>query len=56
MSSATITPQSPLASALRKARWRILPLVCILYFIAYLDRNNVGFAREEMSETLNLSA
>lgn len=45
-----------LASALRKARWRIMPLICVLYFIAYLDRNNVGFAREEMSQDIGLTA
>lgn len=57
MSIATRSPHDTLlATALRKARWRILPLICTLYFIAYLDRNNVGFAREPMSSDLGLTA
>ena len=40
----------------RKVRGRIMPLVVWLYFIAYLDRNNVGFAKLDMSEDLGLSA
>ncbi|MEV4773843.1 MFS transporter [Microbacterium sp. LWH12-1.2] len=56
MSTITSTPPTALQSAIRKARWRILPLICVLYFIAYLDRNNVGFARESMSAELDLTA
>jgi len=41
---------------LRRARRRIMPLVVLLYFIAYLDRNNVGFAKLTMSEDIGLSA
>lgn len=48
--------RSPLDSAIRKAQLRILPLVCVLYFIAYLDRNNVGFAKDAMSEDLLLTS
>ena len=40
----------------RKVRLRIMPLVALLYFIAYLDRNNVGFAKLDMSEDIGLSA
>ncbi|MGJ8513836.1 MFS transporter [Carnimonas bestiolae] len=45
-----------LERALSKVRWRILPLIALLYFIAYLDRSNVSFAKEQMSADLNLSA
>jgi MFS transporter, ACS family, tartrate transporter len=41
---------------LRRARRRIMPLIVLLYFIAYLDRNNVGFAKLTMSEDIGLSA
>jgi ACS family tartrate transporter-like MFS transporter len=37
----------------RKLAWRILPLIFLLYVIAYLDRANVGFARLRMSEALD---
>ena len=41
---------------LSKVRRQIMPLVVLLYFIAYLDRNNVGFAKLTMSSDLGLSA
>ncbi|MCA4133335.1 MFS transporter [Arthrobacter sp. M4] len=41
---------------LRKVRRRLMPLIVLLYFIAYLDRNNVGFAKLTMSEDIGLSA
>ena len=41
---------------LRRVRNRIMPLIVVLYFIAYLDRNNVGFAKLTMSEDIGLSA
>jgi ACS family tartrate transporter-like MFS transporter len=40
---------------LRKVRWRIVPLMVVLYLIAYIDRNNVGFAKATMSADLGLS-
>jgi ACS family tartrate transporter-like MFS transporter len=30
------------ARALRRVRRRVMPLIVLLYFVAYLDRNNVG--------------
>src|SRR5213076_2737777 len=39
----------------RKVAWRILPLVFLLYIVAYLDRANVGFAKLRMSEELSFS-
>ena len=44
------------ARTLKKVRRRLLPIVIVLYFLAYLDRNNVGFAKASMSEDLGLSA
>ena len=41
---------------LSKVRRRVLPLMVWLYFIAFLDRNNVGFAKLTMSEDTGLSA
>jgi len=42
-------------STMRRVRWRILPLIVVLYLVAYLDRNNVGFAKTAMGEDLGLS-
>ena len=42
-------------AVIRKAMWRLLPFLCFIYFIAYLDRVNVGFAALTMNEDLGLS-
>ncbi len=39
----------------RKVAWRILPLVISIYFAAYLDRANVGFAKLRMARDLGFS-
>lgn len=41
---------------LRKISWRIVPFIMILYFIAYIDRVNIGFAALTMNKDLGLSA
>jgi ACS family tartrate transporter-like MFS transporter len=41
-------------ATMRRVRRRILPLMVLLYFIAYLDRNNVGFAKSAMEAHLGL--
>lgn len=39
----------------RKVAWRVLPLVFLLYIVAYLDRANAGFAKLAMKEDLQFS-
>src|SRR5579863_1250575 len=39
-----------------KVTWRLVPFLIVCYFIAYLDRVNVGFANASMSKDLGLSA
>jgi ACS family tartrate transporter-like MFS transporter len=39
----------------RKVAWRILPLSFVLYVIAYLDRANAGFVKDEMKAALGFS-
>jgi ACS family tartrate transporter-like MFS transporter len=39
----------------RKVAWRILPLIILLYLVAYLDRANVGFAKLRMAKDLGFS-
>ena len=48
------TPIDPVAIR-RKVAWRIVPLVIVIYFIAYLDRANVGFAKLRMAGDLKFS-
>ncbi len=50
----TLSPDQ-IAALRRKVAWRILPLVILLYLVAYLDRANVGFAKLRMARDLNFS-
>src|SRR5688572_24298850 len=43
-------------AVVRKAMWRLLPFLVFCYFIAYLDRVNVGFAALTMNADLAISA
>jgi ACS family tartrate transporter-like MFS transporter len=42
-------------SALRKVAWRLIPFMTLLYFVAFLDRVNVGFAALTMNADLGLT-
>ncbi len=44
-----------LAGAYRTATWRLIPFIFICYLFNYLDRVNVGFAKLEMLDALQLS-
>src|SRR6185503_48619 len=43
------------AAVRRKVAWHVLPLVFVLYIVAYLDRANVGFAKLRMASDLQFS-
>jgi len=43
-------------SAMRKIIWRLMPLFTVGYFLASLDRVNVGFAALQMNGDIGLSA
>jgi len=40
---------------LRRVTWRLIPFMMLLYFIAFLDRANVGFAAMDMNRDLNIT-
>ncbi|WP_285712237.1 MFS transporter [Erythrobacter oryzae] len=44
------------ASAMKKAMWRIIPLILLAYLFAYMDRVNVSFAAADMNADLGFSA
>src|SRR3954454_10282510 len=46
---------SAVAALRRKVARRILPMAILLYFVAYLDRANVGFAKLRMAHDLGFS-
>ncbi|MBS0339597.1 MAG: MFS transporter [Proteobacteria bacterium] len=39
-----------------KVSWRLLPLLMVSYFVAYLDRVNLGFAGASMSKDMGFSS
>ncbi|WP_433584759.1 MFS transporter [Microbacterium hydrocarbonoxydans] len=45
-----------LASGIKKATFRLMPMLIILYFVAFLDRTNVGFAEAAMEVDRGISA
>jgi ACS family tartrate transporter-like MFS transporter len=44
------------ASAMRKATWRLIPLIALGYGTAYMDRVNISFASLQMNHDLHFSA
>lgn len=44
------------ASVLRRAGWRIIPLLGLAYMIAFMDRSNISFAARTMNADLGFSA
>jgi ACS family tartrate transporter-like MFS transporter len=49
-------PGSVGRSALRKAAWRLIPLIAAGYGCAYMDRINIGFAALQMNRALHFTA
>jgi hypothetical protein len=43
------------ADVFAKVRWRVLPLLTLCYFIAFIDRVNAGFAALGMNHDLGFT-
>src|SRR3954452_23732540 len=43
-------------ATMRRVAWRLVPFICLLYFIAFIDRVNIGFAALTMNKDLGFSA
>lgn len=41
--------------AVRKARWRLLPFLVLMYVLAFIDRSNVGFAKSFLQADTGIS-
>jgi ACS family tartrate transporter-like MFS transporter len=54
--TATLASGSLEARAIRKITWRLIPFLMLLYFVAFLDRINVGFAALTMNKEIGLTA
>jgi len=46
----------PLASAIDKVKWRILPLFVIMFIANYIDRVNIGFVRSHLATDLGIGS
>jgi MFS transporter, ACS family, tartrate transporter len=44
------------AQLMRKITWKVVPFLCICFMAAFLDRVNVGFAKEQMQQDLKMDA
>lgn len=42
-------------ATVRRIFWRLMPLLCLLYLVAYIDRQNVSFAKLQMVGDLGMS-
>ncbi|HEX4274094.1 MAG TPA: MFS transporter [Bryobacteraceae bacterium] len=51
-----ISPGDLERRTLGKLRWRLVPLLLLLYFVAYLDRTNISFASLTMNAALGISS
>lgn len=51
-----VKPSDIESTTMSKVTWRLVPFLMLCYFIAYLDRVNIGFAGATMRADLNLSA
>ena len=55
-SATAAAPRDALVEAVyAKVSWRIVPLLLVCYFIAFLDRINIGYAQLQMKQTLAFS-
>lgn len=54
ISEASLSPEVG-RSAMKKAIWRLAPFLGVLYLVAYIDRNNAGFAKIEMTAALGMT-
>src|SRR5271166_1005323 len=56
MASPAVAPPGIETRTIRKLRTRIIPFVFVLFVIAVLDRNNIGFAALTMNRELAISS
>lgn len=55
LNSPNRNPKNILDIAIKKAQWRIIPCLIIMYLMSYLDRVNVSFAKQAFQATTGLS-
>lgn len=48
-------PRSPLDRAVSRALWRLTPYLMVMYIVSFLDRANVGFAKQALQASVGIS-
>lgn len=56
MTEPTLRPDAVHARATRKALLKLIPLLCVVYFMSYVDRTNVSLAKTHLEADIGLSA
>lgn len=54
--TATSIPSLLEQRTIRKVTWRLIPFLILLYFVAFLDRINIGFAALTMNKDVGLTS
>ncbi len=49
------TGSDPAQAILTKAAWRLIPVMCLMYVVSFLDRSNISFAALSMNRDLGFS-
>jgi sugar phosphate permease len=52
---AAVQDRSVLDRAIHRARWRLLPFLLLMYLLSYLDRANIGFAKQAYQASTGVS-
>lgn len=52
----TDQPSEYEAQVMRKITWKLIPFLCACFMAAFIDRVNVGFAKEQMQAELGMSS
>jgi sugar phosphate permease len=55
MTGAQAGPLTAVDTAVSKTRWRLLPMLVLMYVLAFVDRSNVGFAKSLLQADTGLS-
>jgi MFS family permease len=57
MSTTVVTQDKEtfLDKTVNKAAWRLIPFLCLMFLLAFLDRTNIGYAKEEFQLDTGLS-
>ena len=53
--ASSIAPNGKLAGAVTRIRLRLVPFLMLMYVISFLDRSNIGFAKQALESSVGIS-